>query len=979
MGKLNSFILNLREKPFIQSIINDLGGEVFAMGGVVRDLILNKPNKDIDLVVRKVSIDRLISQLQKFGRVDVVGKSFGVIKFIDSNGVDYDVALPRTDKKNAEGGYRGFDVQSDENLPIEADITRRDAKMNAMAININTGKFIDPLGGLKDIENKQISAANPEAFSDDPLRMIRIVAFASRFGFTIELQTMQMIKDNAHRVKEIAPERILTEFDKIIEKGNIILGVNLLTNTGLYEQIFGGIKNTVSPLFADVQTMGEFIYLLAVGTVPSPAEFYKNNLKGDIPTYKEIKALELAFTLPDISLPIIERSTVHNMYLLSPQALQSQIIPMGLQKASEEFQQGKYPKTVNELAVNGQDLMSVGLQGKAVGDMQKSLLLKIYADKVRNSKEDLLALARPNGEVIKEEVKPEDKIEYGCLMLFLDVPIWSKITSVINREDIYDAPGYGIETEPHTTILYGFHDEVTSEDCFNLFKENMPVKPFKIGIKGISFFTGNPKFDVVKFDVESPELTELNEVMKALPHTSAFPDYHPHITIAYVKPGEGQKYVKPFKKNRMLNGNELVYTWKGHKGNDGDKLMLDGSIDESIADKAAEKMFNIPNQSAKQDIQAAGAVQAQEEKPVAVISKMKNGKIDAFSIGIYENPKSLANFGSNTRAIVDFDGNLFIAQENGWFNHGDMAQVLGISDWEDGVYEQMEEYQLLQRIENSNAFGLADSSADFAGSRPLLPNDLEPNQDEYNENFKIVNNILRAAKRKNPQYDFYSQYYLSINTEPVSLEETYMYNTLEPKKSTWNVSGQTVDINFFTDQYYQWNQDRYVYTTTKSVLEFLDNNYPDLMNDEKLKHDLYHKLVDNEILDEEQKQMKNVRYTAVVLDDKSRTALLKRLGNMIPEGWETIAHHMTINMGAIVPEFAKFLGMNVDLNAEDFAADDKVMAVGVAGMPTKNGKPHITLAVNRANGGKPMMSNQLTNWEKLSEPLVLSGKVTEVE
>ena len=322
MGKIQDFILKLKEKPFIQSIINDLNGEVLAIGGVVRDLILNKPNKDIDLVIRKVSIDTLIAQLQKFGKVDVVGKSFGVIKFIDNDGMDYDLALPRKERPTGEGGYRGFDVQSDENLPIEDDLIRRDAKMNAMAININTGKFIDPLGGLEDIKNKQISAANPEVFSDDPLRMIRMVSFASRFGFTIEPETTKMIRDNASRVKEIAPERILTEFDKILRKGNILYGVEQLINTGLFNQIFGGNSKWINPLFSKVRTMAEFIYLLCAGTIDEPAEFYKGNLKGDENSYKEIKALQIAFESGEATNLIEARSVAHNMYVISPTSLQ---------------------------------------------------------------------------------------------------------------------------------------------------------------------------------------------------------------------------------------------------------------------------------------------------------------------------------------------------------------------------------------------------------------------------------------------------------------------------------------------------------------------------------------------------------------------------------------------------------------------------------------------------------------------------------
>jgi hypothetical protein len=99
---------------------------------------------------------------------------------------------------------------------------------------------------------------------------------------------------------------------------------------------------------------------------------------------------------------------------------------------------------------------------------------------------------------------------------------------------------------------------------------------------------------------------------------------------------------------------------------------------------------------------------------------------------------------------------------------------------------------------------------------------------------------------------------------------------------------------------------------------------------------------------------------------------------MIPEGFEIIAHHMTINLGELNPNLIKYLGMPVRLTVNDFAVDDKVMAVGVSGFESQNAKPHITLAVNRQEGGKPMMSNNLTNWQKLKRPLLLTGKVTEI-
>jgi hypothetical protein len=125
--------------------------------------------------------------------------------------------------------------------------------------------------------------------------------------------------------------------------------------------------------------------------------------------------------------------------------------------------------------------------------------------------------------------------------------------------------------------------------------------------------------------------------------------------------------------------------------------------------------------------------------------------------------------------------------------------------------------------------------------------------------------------------------------------------------------------------------------------------------------------------------MGNVSYSAVVLDEQSKAKLIKVFKPMIPEGWEIIAHHMTINMCELDPEYKQDLDKEVELTTLDYAKDDKVMAVGVSGYACKNPKAHITLAVNRKEGGKPFMSNKLTNWKPLGFPLQLTGKVTEVE
>jgi 2'-5' RNA ligase len=628
----------------------------------------------------------------------------------------------------------------------------------------------------------------------------------------------------------------------------------LLDETGLLKEIFGkglyyDFRNTREP-FDKVRTIGEFVYLLSKNIVNDPAEFYKTNLKGDENTYKEIKAFQLAFESGEATNLIEARSVAHNMYVISPTSLQSQILPNVIMTAAKELLEGKYPKTVNELAVNGNDLMELGLQGKAVGDMQKSLLLKIYSNKVMNNKEDLLSLAGQNKPMIKEEVS--ERIEYGCLMLFLNVPVWDKITSVIRKDDLYIKDNdYGIEKEPHLTILYGFHDEVTPEQVFDLYKSNVPLKPIEVKISGISIFE-NFDFDVVKFDVNSDLLAKINGIMKELPNTSKFPDYHAHITIAYVKKGEGKKYIKPFEKERMLKGNELVYTWNGHRGKeDGETLSLDdeGVVKEGVADRYAEKQFNIPDPNTQSDVQAMGDIQKETEKPIGYVPSYASDK----KTPIYLNPKSLTNFANDVRTIVNDKGDLYVAQEDGRFNHGMMAEALGLSDSDSGIYNNMDEYQLLHRVGNTNAFGLGDTAEDYIEQR-------------Y-ENRVYLLNILRQAKRKNPQYEFYNEYYNNIKGEPINLNE-FAYPEIRPEeKSTWNINGEQVGIPFFIEKYDIWNQGGYADPSEASVFEFLQNNYEDFIHDEKLKKELLVALTDRNVLDEtvlNEMSIQSIDYTDII-------------------------------------------------------------------------------------------------------------------
>jgi 2'-5' RNA ligase len=154
-----------------------------------------------------------------------------------------------------------------------------------------------------------------------------------------------------------------------------------------------------------------------------------------------------------------------------------------------------------------------------------------------------------------EFINEGEKYEYGCAMLYLAAPEISKIQESINPQDLQ---GKGLEDESHVTLLYGLHsDEIADEDVMKICCKL--VYP-QVRLHNVSLFE-NPEFDVLKFDAESPALFEVNRKLVKLPHTSNFPDYHPHATIAYLKPGMGKKYVKAFTgQTFVVNPTDIVYS-----------------------------------------------------------------------------------------------------------------------------------------------------------------------------------------------------------------------------------------------------------------------------------------------------------------------------------------------------------------------------------------------------------------------------------
>lgn len=132
---------------------------------------------------------------------------------------------------------------------------------------------------------------------------------------------------------------------------------------------------------------------------------------------------------------------------------------------------------------------------------------------------------------------------YGCVMLYFD-ELSNDIHSMIDHNDLYiEGDGFGVESQPHCTLLYGLHHNVTDSDIKNV------LNKYTYGTcKGynLSCFN-NEKYDVLKFDILGDNLHDTNKELKQFPYTTEYPDYHPHMTVAYFKPGLGKKYIDMMK------------------------------------------------------------------------------------------------------------------------------------------------------------------------------------------------------------------------------------------------------------------------------------------------------------------------------------------------------------------------------------------------------------------------------------------------
>jgi tRNA nucleotidyltransferase (CCA-adding enzyme) len=191
--------------------VREAGGRALIVGGWVRDRLLGRDAKDIDLEVYGLEADTLKALLARFGSVNAVGESFTVFKL-----AELDVSLPRRESKVGRG-HKGFEVVGDPTMSVEEAARRRDFTINAIAFDPLTGDYLDPFGGRADLRARVLRVVDPATFGDDSLRVLRAMQFAARFDCTLDPATAAICA--AIPLDDLPAERVWGEVEKLLLRG----------------------------------------------------------------------------------------------------------------------------------------------------------------------------------------------------------------------------------------------------------------------------------------------------------------------------------------------------------------------------------------------------------------------------------------------------------------------------------------------------------------------------------------------------------------------------------------------------------------------------------------------------------------------------------------------------------------------------------------------------------------------------------------
>ena len=427
-------------------ILNKLNeyGKGYIVGGAIRDILLGLKPKDVDFATN-ISYETLKTLFSEYTPKET-GKSFGVLRIRIDN-TDYEIAKFRKDNYEEKDGLKIIPEEKKVSFvdDIRNDLARRDFTINAMAYNQKEG-IIDLYNGQKDIENKIINFVGnaEERIIEDPLRVLRAFRFMSRLKFSLSENTIEAIKKQKELLKNIPEERITMEFSKLLLGENIKNTLILMKNIGVLELIipefkvtydfnqcnphhnldlFDHIINVVSKVPADLELRySALLHDIAKPVVQTFDEkgiaHYKTHeivgadmardiltrmklpaklidtvveiIKKHMVLYKDVTDKKFNKLLSEMGYDnlwrLIEHSIADNSSKNNEVVSTENDLHERLKRAVEKQMQIK----VNDLAVNGRNLIELGFNGKEIGEIKKELLDKYLSEEIKNEKEEML-------------------------------------------------------------------------------------------------------------------------------------------------------------------------------------------------------------------------------------------------------------------------------------------------------------------------------------------------------------------------------------------------------------------------------------------------------------------------------------------------------------------------------------------------------------------------------------------------------------
>lgn len=219
----------------IAETIEQNGGNLYLVGGAIRDEIIGKKVYDKDYSVTGISKEKF---LRLFPKAKILGKSFEVFEISHMQ-----FALARKETKKGKG-HKEFEIETGKKITIEEDLARRDITINAIAKNVLTGEIIDPFNGRKDIENRKICKVS-DAFSEDPLRVYRVARIAAQTEFEVEEETLKQMEELKEELLTLSKERIFVELKKALETKKPSIFFNVLRKANVLDVHFKEIYDLI--------------------------------------------------------------------------------------------------------------------------------------------------------------------------------------------------------------------------------------------------------------------------------------------------------------------------------------------------------------------------------------------------------------------------------------------------------------------------------------------------------------------------------------------------------------------------------------------------------------------------------------------------------------------------------------------------------------------------------------------------------------